>query len=104
MREMKSSKTFYQKWDPFLNATHLLFLISFIVFALMRNDLIGFKYYEIIYVPLGINLIIFVAVIKCIYRKNKLKISYKNKHILNLAGNILLNITLLILVTIQIML
>lgn len=103
MREMKSSRTFNQKLNQCLNMTNFLILISFILFALMRNQLIWFDYYVVLYIPLGINTIIFIMSIKYIYLRYKIKNIYKNKYVLNLFGNMLMNLTLLILVTIQIM-
>ncbi len=83
MREMKSSRTFNQKLNQCLNMTNFLILISFILFALMRNQLIWFDYYVVLYIPLGINTIIFIMSIKCIYLRYKIKNIYKNKYLLN---------------------
>ncbi|OEK02317.1 hypothetical protein BFP97_12660 [Roseivirga sp. 4D4] len=101
MSKISHSDAFNQKMKKIVMTTNVLVVIGFIIYSASRNEIVPNDYLEFSYLPVGINMVLFVyALIISSNIKSEVP-KYQNKTLLNLVANFLVNTTLIILILAQ---
>lgn len=98
---MKEHTILEEKLRKVNSTTNFLIVISFILYASVRNEYLSKEYQALALVPLAINIFLFLFRIQHFTKNSLAGPWYYSKFKLNFLVNVLVTLTLLILVIIQ---